>query len=171
MITPAQFGSLTQGMGILVLILALITAVAFGRSLGWRYRMVGITSFSVVLTAGLFALSVFPITRTAIAGSIPYSLVYDRLGPEAVIVVPSTINSTQLEATLKQAANNLFSPGRNSLGKTSKLKIRARTILHPREGVSELVYLGEVESSLRLRDDPEMVVKIFSDRLQSSQKS
>jgi hypothetical protein len=171
MLTPAVFGSLTQGMGILVLILTLITGIAFGRSVSWRYRMVGITSFSVVLTAGLFALSFFPITRTAIAGSIPYSLVYDRLGPEAVIVVPSTINSTQLEATLKQAANNLFSPGRNSLGKTSKLRIRARTILHPRKGVSELVYLGEVESSLRLRDDPDMVVRIFSDRLPTNQKT
>jgi hypothetical protein len=170
MITPAQFGSLTQGMGVLVLVLAIITAFAFGRSVGWRFRMVGITSFAVVLTAGLFALSISPITRTAVSGSVPYVLVYDRLGPEAVIAVPTQISAVQLEATLKQAASNLFSPGRNSLGETTKLKIRARTLLHPREGVSKLVYLGEVESSLRSRNDPEIAVTIFNDRLISSQK-
>ncbi len=165
MLTPAQFGTLTQGMGILVLILTLVTAIAFGRSLGWRFRMVGITSFAVVLTAGLFALSITPITRTAVLGSVPYSLVYDRSGPEAVIVVPSQINPIQLEATLKQAAVNLFSPGRSSLGTSSKLKIRARIILHPSKGISKLVYVGEVQSSLRKRNDPDMVVKVFSDRL------
>jgi Protein of function (DUF2518) len=169
MLTPAEFGTLTQGMGILVLVLALITAVTFVRSLGWKFRMVGITSFAVVLTAGLFALSLAPIIPTSVKGSVPYSLVYDRLGPKAVIAVPSQITPTQLEATLKQAANNLFSSGRNSLGTASKLTIRARTILHPRKGVSELVYVGEVESSLRVRNDPEMVVKVFSDRLPSNQ--
>lgn len=165
MLTTANFGLLTQGMGILVLILAIVTSVAFVKSVGWRFRMVGITSFAVVLTAGLFALSLTPITRMAIAGSVPYVLVYDRLGPDAVIAVPSEINAAQLEATLKQAAVNLFSPGRNSLGQTSTLKIRARTILHQKEGVSQLVYLGEVESSLRLRNDPNLMVKVFSDRL------
>ncbi|AFY75152.1 Protein of function (DUF2518) [Synechococcus sp. PCC 7502] len=170
MFTTAEFGTLTQGMGILVLVLALITAVAFGRSVSWRFRMVGITSFAVVLTAGLFALSLAPITRTSVEGALPYVLVYDRLGPEAVITVPSDIKAPQLEATLKQAATNLFSPGRNSLGESSTLKIRARTILHPREGVSQLVYLGELERSLRMRNDPDMTVKIFSDRLSNLQK-
>jgi len=169
MFTPAQFGLLTQGMGIVVLVLALVTAVTFMRSLGWRFRMVGITSFAVVLTAGLFALSLTPITRSAVAGSVPYVLVYDRLGSGAVIAVPSKITETQLEATLKQAASNLFSSGR--LGTASKLKIRARTILHPKAGVSQLVYVGEVESSFRLRNDPNLAVKVFSDRLPINQNA
>jgi hypothetical protein len=168
--TPASFGILTQFMGILVLGLALVTAIAFGRSLGWRFRMVGITSFAVVLTAGLFALSLAPITRSAVAGSVPYVLVYDRLGPEAVIAVSPNITPMQLESTLKQAASNLFSSGRNSLGTATKLRIRARTITHPQAGVSELVYVGEVESSLRLRNDPNVVVKVFSDHLLNSKE-
>ena len=165
MLTTADFGKLTQIMGILVLILTLVTGVAFGRSLGWRFRMVGITSFAVVLTAGLFALSLTPITRSSVAGAVPYTLVYDRHGPEAVIAVSPDINAKQLELTLKQAAINLFSPGRNSLGTANNLRIRARTIRHPEAGISQLVYLGEVQSSLRLRNDPNSVVKIFGDRL------
>jgi len=161
--TPDEFGLLTQGMGIFVLVCALITGIAFVRSFGWRYRMVGITSFSVVLTVGLFALSLAPITRTAISGALPYTLVYDRLGAEAVIAVPNTITSPQLEATLKQAASNLFSSGRNS--PSAKLTIKARVILHPRPQVSQLVYVGQVQRSLRSRIDPDMVVEIFGDQL------
>ncbi len=160
MFTPAAFGTLTQGMGIVVLGLALLTGIAFARAFTWRFRMVGITSFAVVLTAGLFALSLAPITAAVVTGAVPYTLVYDRLGPVAVIAVPPTINSSELTATLKQAANNLFSLGRNSLGQTETLKIRARTILHPRPGVSKLVYVGEVKTSLRVRNDPNMAVQI-----------
>jgi hypothetical protein len=161
--TPAEFGSLTQGMGIFVLICALITGIAFVRAFDWRYRMVGITSFSVVLTAGLFALSLAPITQTAVSGAVPYNLVFDRLGAQAVIAVPATITAPQLEATLKQAASNLYSSGRNS--PNSQLTIKARIILHPRPGVSQLVYVGQIERSLRSRIDPEMVIKIERDRL------
>ncbi len=163
-LTPTQFGQLAQGMGAFVLVCALITGVAFAKQWGWRFRFVGVTLFSVVLTVGLFALSLNPIVRSSVPGAIPYKVVFDRSGPEVTITVPAGISVETLDATLRQAASNLFSPGRNGRGKDT-VTIRARTVVHVRDGVSQPVYVGEVVRSLRLREDPNMVVSIFPDQL------
>ncbi|PZO40618.1 MAG: hypothetical protein DCF19_12075 [Pseudanabaena frigida] len=162
-LTPALFGQLAQGMGIFVLACALVTGLAVARGWSWRYRMVGATLFSVVLVVGLFSLSFEPITRSSIEGSVPFKLVYDRFGPQATIVVAPTVTPEELESTLKQASSNLFSSGRNGQGK-SQLTIYARTVVHPREGVSEPLYLGRVKRSLSLRNDPNIEIEVFSDR-------
>ena len=50
--------------------------------------MVGVTGFMGVLTFGLFALSLGPITRTLIPGSVHYSVVYDTGSTHVVIALP-----------------------------------------------------------------------------------
>ena len=157
--TPAEFGTIAQGMGIFVLACALVTGVAFTQGWSWRFRAVGVTSFSVVLTVGLFALSLAPITPTKITGAVKYRVVYDRNSSSAVISVSPDITPDQLKATLVQASANLFSLGRNGEGKNT-LTIRARTVIHPQPEVSQPVYLGSIERSLRLRDDPHQVIHI-----------
>ncbi|CAN1213475.1 Ycf51 family protein [Tumidithrix helvetica PCC 7403] len=164
LLTPVEFGQIAQGMGVVVLIAALITGIAFVRQWGWRFRLVGITSFSVVLTVGLFALSIAPITRTSVSGSVRYSLVYDRYGAQAVISVPPTVTAPQLEATLKQAADNLFSSGRSGHGE-NQLTIRARTVVHLSDALSQPVYIGQVKRSLHQRNDPNMEVQIYPEQL------
>jgi len=163
LLTPALFGQLAQAMGIFVLVCALITGLAVAFNWSWRYRMVGATLFSVVLVVGLFSLSFEPITRTATQGSVPFKLVYDRFGPQATIAVAPTITPEQLQATLHQASNNLFSSGRNNQGE-SQLTIYARTVVHLRDGLSKPLYLGFVKRSMTLRDDPNVEVKIFTDK-------
>lgn len=162
-LTPALFGQLAQGMGIFVLVCALITGLAAARQWSWRYRMVGVTLFSVVLVVGLFSLSFEPITRSATQGSVPFKLVYDRFGPKATIAVAPTITPEQLELTLIQASNNLFSSGRNNQGE-QQLTIYARTIVHPKEGLSKPLYLGFAKRSLSLRNDPNIEIQLFSDQ-------
>ncbi|NMF56484.1 Ycf51 family protein [Pseudanabaena yagii] len=162
-LTPALFGQLAQGMGIFVLVCALITGLAVSQQWSWRYRMVGVTLFSVVLVVGLFSLSFEPITRSSIEGSVPYKLVYDRFGPQATIAVEPNITPEQLASTLAQASNNLFSSGRNGQGE-EQLTIYARTIVHPQEGLSQPVYLGRVKRSLSLRNDPNIEIEVFSDQ-------
>ncbi|PZU96770.1 MAG: hypothetical protein DCE90_09000 [Pseudanabaena sp.] len=162
-LTPALFGQLAQGMGVFVLVCALITGLAMSQQWSWRYRMVGVTLFSVVLVVGLFSLSFEPITRSSVQGSVPFKLVYDRFGSRATIAVAPTITHDELESTLKQASSNLFSSGRNNQG-DKQLTIYARTIVHPREGVSKPVYLGYVKRSLSLRDDRDLEIEIFDDK-------
>lgn len=153
--TPADFLEATKWFAIATLTMAGITGLAFVLGWGFRFRLVGITSFMGVLTGGLLGLSFEPFTRTVIPGAIPYQTVYDSGAAQIVIKVPDTITDAQLEPTLQQAASNLFKPSRLGIpGQTPT--IRARTIVHREGGISELIYLGNVKP-VRLPGEPEAV--------------
>ena len=113
---------------------------------------------------GLFSLSLVPLSRTVIPGAARYTLVYDNGSNQAVIATSPDITPTQLEATLRQAASNLYSYGRMGAGGNNSLTIRARTVLHPEPGISTPVYLGKVERTLVTREDPQMLVEVFLDK-------
>lgn len=162
MLTTGNFLTLTQWSGILVLVLAVITLLSFLFQWGIRFRLVGATGLLGVLTIGLFALSIVPFSRTLIPGAIRFSLVYDNGGNQTVIAVPPQVTESELDATLRQAAADLFSYGRLS-GVDNQLTIRARTIIHPKPGVSRPVFLGQVKRSLATRNDEQMVVEVYSE--------
>lgn len=163
--TTADFLTAAQWSGIATLIFGAIAVLGFIFGWGIRFRLVGATGFMVVLTAGLFSLGLVPFTRTVVPGAVRFFTVYDSGATQAVIVVPSSITESQLTATLQQAANDLFSPGRLSRGENNQLTIRARTVLHPAEGVSEPLYLGQVKRSLFERDDEQMTIEVFPENL------
>lgn len=168
MVTTAQFFQLTQWAGITTLIVAVLAIAGFLFKWGVRFQLVGVTGFMAVLTGGLFALSLVPIMRTVVPGAVRFSVIYDTGATQAVIAVPPTITETELEATLRQAASDLFSYGR--LGREQdQLKIRARTIIHPELGVSQPVYLGNAQRSLRNRED--VTIEIFPEKLAKLPKS
>lgn len=162
--TTTDFLNASGWVGITTLALAAITVLGFLLKWGIRFRLVGITGFLGVLTGGLFALGLVPFTRTVIPGAVRYSLVFDNGGTQTVIAVPPTIESEALEATMQQAAGDLFSYGR--LGRQDdKLTIRVRTNLHPEPGVTKPLYLGKIERSLSNRNDNAMEIKIDSDSI------
>lgn len=141
----------------------LLTALAFTFSWGFRFRLVGVTSFMAVLAFGLFALSLTPITRVKVPNSMPYSLVFDDGANQTVISVSREITPEQLEATLEQASHDLFSAGR--LGReNNRLFIRARTMLHPSEGLSEPLLLGEASRSLTSREESDLEVQVYEEQ-------
>lgn len=152
-------------VGITTVVFAVLTLVSFIFKWGFRFRLVGITSFMGVLTGGLFGLGVSLYVRTPIPGAVPFSLVYDDASTQAVIAVPVSITDSELDATLRQAAADLFSPGRFSRRGEGQLTIRARTILHPEPGISELVYVGQVKRSLAIRDDKGMAIDIYPEKM------
>jgi hypothetical protein len=162
MLTTADFLTFTKWAGILTLACGVITLVAFIFKWGLRFRLVGATGLLGVLTTGLFALAIVPFTRTVIPGAVKFNLVYDTGAAHTVIVVPQKITESELEATLRQAASDLFSYGRLS-GIDNQLTIRARTILHTEPGVSKPLYLGQIKRSLATRDDENMAVEIYSE--------
>lgn len=159
-----DFLTLTQWAGIATVTCAAITILGFILQWGIRFRLVGATGFLGVLTGGLFALSLVPFTRTVIPGAVRFSLVYDTGATQTVIAVPPKISHDELEATLRQAASDLYSYGR--LGQAeNRLTIRARTVIHPEPGVSQPLYLGQVKRSLSNRDDDQMAIEIYRDKL------
>ena len=112
-----------------------------------------------------------PFTRTVIAGAVRFSVLYDTGGTQAVISVPPQISESELEATLRQAASNLYSFGRLGQGDDEQLTIRARTTIHPDSGVSQPLYLGRIRRSLSSRDDDKMAIEIYQEKLAKAPKS
>lgn len=162
MLTTANFLIFTQWVGILTLVGGAITVLGFIFNWGIRFRLVGATGFLGVLTGGLFTLALVPFTRTVIPDAVRFSMVYDNGGPQTVIAVSQQITESELDATLRQAASDLFSYGRIG-GIDNQLTIRARTIIHPEPGVSKPLFLGEVKRSLATRNDEQMVINIYSE--------
>lgn len=131
-------------MGLTTIVSAVLAALAFLAKWGIRFRLVGVTGFCGVLTAGLFGLSFQPLVSTTVTGSVPYTTVFDSGASQIVIAVPKTITDAELEATLQQAAINSFNPSQlNGFGQTPIL--RARTIVHRDPSISDLLYLGKIQ--------------------------
>lgn len=164
MFTTDNFLQFAQWSGIATLVFAGITVLGFILKWGLRFRLVGATGFMLVLTFGLFALSLTPLTRTVIPGAIRYSRVYDNGGTQAVIAIPPQISPSQLEATLRQAASDLFSYGRLGTLSQNQLTVRARTIIHPEPGLSIPLYLGQVKRSLASRENSQIAIEIYQEK-------
>jgi hypothetical protein len=164
MLTTADFLQYTQWSGIATLVFAAIAILGFILKWGIRFRLVGAAGFMLVMTTGLFALSLAPLSRTVIPGAVKYSLVYDNGSTQAVIAIPPTITPEKLEATLRQAASNLYSYGRSTSRGDNELIIRSRTIIHPEPGVSVPLYLGEVKRSLTSREKSEIAIEIYPEK-------
>jgi hypothetical protein len=162
--TPENFLTYTQWSGIATIALAGVTVLAFVFKWGIRFRLVGATGFMGVLTFGLVSLTFVPLAQTVIPNSTKYSLVYDTGAADVVIAVAPDITQPQLEATLQQAAINLFSPGRLGMGNT-QLRVRARTVIHPEDGVSVPLYLGEAQRSLSTRENETLQISIFDQNM------
>ncbi|HEY9676000.1 MAG TPA: Ycf51 family protein [Waterburya sp.] len=160
MLTNSDFLTFGQWSGILTIACGVIAILGFILKWGIRFRLVGATGFMVVLTAGLFALGLVPFSRAVIPGAAHFSIVYDNGGNQTVITVPQNLTETELEATLRQAASDLFSYGRLG-GADQQLTIRARTIIHPEAGVSKPLFLGQVKRSLATRNDEQMAIEIY----------
>jgi Protein of function (DUF2518) len=164
MISTADFFKYFQWSGIATLAFAVLTVVALVLKWGFKYRLVGATGFMGVLTAGLFALSLVPIVHSNVPGARHYSLIYDNGSDRATIAVATPISETELDATLRQAAGDLYSYGRSGSGER-QLKVRARTVIHPRPGISEPLVLGEVSRSLAGGEDSQLNIRIDRDNL------
>jgi hypothetical protein len=164
MFTTDAFLQYTQWSGIITLLFAALGVLGFILKWGIRFRLIGVTGFMLVLTAGLFTLSLTPLTRVVIPGAVKYSRVYDNGATQAVITIPSTITPTELEATLRQAASDLFSYGRLGMPGENQLTIRARTNIHTEPGVTLPLYLGKVKRSLSAREDTQMTIEIYQDK-------
>jgi hypothetical protein len=158
---PLNFASYAQWSGIATIACLVLTLLAFLAGWGFRFRLVGITSFMAVLTVGIVGLGLGLFTRTEVEGAVRFSLVYDNGANQAVISVPATVTPSDVEATLKQAANDLFSYGRVGTGGDERLIIRARTLIHPEPGLSSPLYLGLIERSVKTRGNAEDEIQLF----------
>ena len=148
-------------MGIGTVVALLLTIVAFIVGWGFRFRLVGVTSFMGVLAAGFFALGLGLFPHAEIPGAERYALVYDNGANQAVVAVSPEIEKSAIEPTLIQAASDLYSYGRTGTGGNDRFIIKLRTVLHPEPGVSQPLFLGTAERSIRQRSSNDIEIEIF----------
>ncbi|MGF1589080.1 MAG: Ycf51 family protein [Pleurocapsa sp.] len=151
--------------GIATIICLVVAIISFIVGWGFRFRLVGVTSFMGVLTAGIFALGLGLFPHTEIPGAVRYSLIYDSGANQAVVAVAPDIEKSAIEPTLIQAASDLYSYGRTGVGGNNQFIVKLRTVLHPQEGVSQPLFLGEAKRSLIDRGNEDIEIEVFEQNL------
>lgn len=146
MFSTEQLVLVAQGLAIAMVIFGAVTTIAFIAKWGFRYRMVGVTSFTGVLAGGALGLSLALYQRPMIPNAQAFVRVYDRSAGQLVITVNPKMTPEQLEATLKQAAIDLSSPGRSSAD--GMITVRARVLVHTEPGLTQPLYVGVAVRSL-----------------------
>ncbi len=147
---------------------AILTAAAFVLAVlafifkwGFRFRLVGITGFMAVLTVGVFGLSLGLFSYSNVPGAVPFTLVYDNGGSQVVIKLPPTVTESEVEASLRKASADLNSYGRLG-GLNNQMTIRARTVIHPEEGISKPLYLGKAQITSTNAEQDNLNIEVFS---------
>ncbi len=165
MTLPTDIFFYAKWSGIATIVCLLVAIVSFVVGWGFRFRLVGVTSFMGVLTAGIFALGLGLFPHAEIPGAVRYSLVYDNGANQAVVAVAPDIEKSAIEPTLLQAASDLYSYGRTGVNGNNQFTIKLRTVLHPQTGVSQPLFLGEAKRSLITRENEDIEIKVFSQNL------
>lgn len=153
--------------GYITIGLFVLTVIAFIAGWNFRFRLVGVTSFMTVITASIFSLYLGFFTHEEIPGAVRYALTYDNGANKAVVAVPPEIEADAIEPTLRQAAADLNSYGRTGSKGNDTFTISLRTVLHPSEGVSQPLYLGQIKRSLTQRDDSSIEIEVYEDNIAS----
>lgn len=152
-------------LGFATIFCLLVTIVSFILGWGFRFRFVGVTSFMGLLTVGTFALGLSFFPKVEIPGAVRYTLIYDNGANQAVVAVASDIEESAIEPTLLQAASDLYSYGRTGTNGNNQFTVKLRTVLHPQEGISQPLFLGEAKRALITNGDEDIQINIFSSSL------
>ncbi|MGL5794790.1 MAG: Ycf51 family protein [Waterburya sp.] len=165
MTLPTDIFTYAKWSGIATIGCLLVAILSF--ILGWsfRFRLVGVTSFMVVLTAGIFALGLSLFPHAKIPGSAHYTLVYDNGANQAVIAVAPDIEKSAIEPTLLEAVSDLYSYGRTGRNGNDQFTVKLRTVIHPETGISQPLFLGEAKRSLINRRDENVNISLFDQNL------
>lgn len=165
MTLPTDIFTYAKWSGIVTIVALVVAILAFVFGWGFRFRLVGVTSFMGVLTAGIFALGLGLFPHSDIPGAARYKLIYDSGANQAVVAVAPTIEKSAIEPTLLQAAGDLYSYGRSGVNGNNQFTIKLRTVLHPKTGVSQPLFLGEAKRSLVNDGNKEIEINVFAKNL------
>ncbi|MEN9768227.1 MAG: DUF2518 family protein [Vulcanococcus sp.] len=126
------------GGGLLVL-----TLVAFVAGWGFRFRLVGVTSFTVLLSLSCLAFAVSYAPRVSIEGAISVPVVFDNGSDLVVAAAPADLPAASYAPTVEQVARNLRGSGR----KAPVTEVRLRRVEAQGGGSDRPVILAKAQRS------------------------
>lgn len=127
-------------------VLALLTVVGYWRSWAWRFRLVGVTSFTMLLAASCAAFAVSYSPRITVPGAVRVTVVFDNGADLVIAAAPANLDPAAIGPTLEELAANLRGGGRRS--GDNNVHVRLRSLEPQADGSSRVVALGEALRSL-----------------------
>lgn len=149
-----------QWLGVASAVLALLTIAAFLQRWGVRFRLVGITSFTVLLAISCAAFAISYSPRVSIPGAVVLPVVYDNGAELVVAAAPDDLPEEAILPSLEQISRNLRGSGRQT--SDGLVHVRVRQIHSVGTGRSQPVVLAEAtrnlaDGSVQLPDRPHAV--------------
>jgi len=119
--------------------LAVITIISFIFNLGFKFRLVGATIFTLLLSASCWAFGESYRPPFKVEGAEYAPVVYDNGIDLVVAQAPEGFPNEAIQPTLEQIAGNLKGMGRNR----TIVNVRIRKLEPAGEGISKPIILGE----------------------------
>ena len=123
--------------------LSALTIVAFIARWGLRFRLVGVSSFTLLLAASCWAFSVSYTPTVKVDGALRVPVVFDNGDDLVVAQAGIDFPPEAVAPTLEQLAGNVRPGGRSS----AVVSVRLRQLQPAGDGASKAVILGELERS------------------------
>ncbi len=125
--------------------LSILTILAYLFKWGIKFRLTGITIFTVLLSASCWAFDQSYRPPVSIEGYKYAPIVYDNGFDLVVAQASNDFPEESIKPTLLQIAGNLKGGGRNG----AQVKVRLRKIESAGEGISQPIVLGEIIKDLK----------------------
>jgi hypothetical protein len=131
---------LTAGewLGVASAALLLLTLVAFVVRWGIRFRLVGVTSFTVLLSLSCLAFAVSYTPRQLVDGAVSVPVVFDNGTDLVVAAAPADLDPAAFGPSVQQVALNLRGSGRG----TQLVEVRLRRVESTAPGTDTPVVLA-----------------------------
>ena len=132
--------------GFLGIFLFLGTLIAFFFNFGFKFRIIGATIFSLLLSLSSWAFIQSYTENIKIDGAKYVPVVYDNGFDLIITKAENNFPEEAIEPTLKQLSQNLKRGSRSG----SKVKIKIRKLEKISNDISKPVIIGEIEKSFKM---------------------
>lgn len=134
-------------LGIASGLLAVLMVVGFWARWGFRFRLVGITSFTTLLALSCAAFAISYTPRVSVPGAIGVPVVFDNGADLVIAAAPDSLPAAAAAPSVEQVARNLRGSGRSSTD--GQVTVRLRRVESAGDGISRPVVLAEASRDLR----------------------
>jgi len=128
-------------LGIASGVLVLLTIIGFVARWGIRFRLVGVTSFTVLLSISCLAFAISYSPRVSVPGAVQVPVVFDNGSNLVIAAAPDGLEAASIAPTLEEVALNLRRSGRTSAN--GHVTVRLRRIEPVEAGLGRPVVLAE----------------------------
>ena len=132
--------------GLLGIFLLLVTVVAFIFNFGFKFRIIGATIFSLLLSLSSWAFIQSYTEKVVIDGAKYVPIVYDNGFDLIIAKANDDFPEESIKPTLEQLSENLRKGSRSG----ANVKIKIRKLEKISDGVSKPVIIGEIRKNVRM---------------------